>query len=68
MRKVNIRASVHGKSCVGCKREGKPIMLSLDGTDAEGQYRYLDAFLTNAEAKLLIEELNNIMLENEKEN
>ena len=67
MSKVNIRVSVHGKSCVGCQREGKPIMLSLDGTDATGQYKYLDAFLTNTEAKLLIAELNNIMLENEKE-
>lgn len=68
MNKVNIKVSVQGKDSIGCLREGKPIMLSLDGKDSDGVFKYLNAFLTTEEAKLLIEEINNIMLENEKEN
>ena len=68
MSKVNIKVSVQGKDSIGCLREGKPIMLSLDGKDSDGVFKYLNAFLTNTEAKLLIAELNNVMLENEKEN
>ena len=65
---MNIKVSVHGKGCVGCLREGKPIMISLDGKDSEGIYKFLDAFLTNEEVEQLIIELRNTMLENEKEN
>ena len=65
---MNIKVSVHGKNCVGCLREGKPIMISLDGKDSEGVFKFLDAFLTNEEVEELITELRNIMLENEKEN
>ena len=68
MSKVNIKVSVHGKNCVGCLREGKPIMISLDGKDSDGVFKYLNAFLTNEEVEELITELRNIMLENEKEN
>lgn len=67
MSKVNIRVSVQGKDSMGCLREGKPIMISLDGKDSEGVYKFLDAFLTNEEVEELIIELRNIMLENEKE-
>lgn len=42
-------------------------MLSLDGKDSEGAYKFLDAFLTNEEVEELIIDLKNIMLENEKE-
>ena len=65
---MNIKVSVHGKGCVGCLREGKPIMISLDGKASEGDYKFLDAFLTNEEVEQLIIELRNTMLENEKEN
>ena len=64
---MSIKVSVHGKNCVGCLRGGKPIMISLDGKDSEGVYKFLDAFLTNEEVEELIIELRNIMLENEKE-
>lgn len=64
---MSIQVSVHGKDCVGCLRENKPIMLSLDGKDNNGDYKFLDAFLTNDEAELLIKELKDIMLENQKE-
>ncbi len=63
-----IQVSVHGKDCVGCLRENKPIMISLDGKDNNGDYKFLDAFLTNEEVEQLIIELRNTMLENEKEN
>ena len=43
-------------------------MVSLDGKDSEGIYKFLDAFLTNEEVEELIAELKNTMLENEKEN
>ena len=65
---MSIKVSVQGKDSIGCLREGKPILLSLDGKDSDGVFKYLNAFLTTEEAKLLIEEINNIMLENEKEN
>ena len=65
---MSIKVSVHGKGCIGCLREGKPIMISLDGKDSEGIYKFLDAFLTNEEVEELIAELKNTMLENEKEN
>ena len=65
---MSIRVSVQGKDSIGCLREGKYILLSLDGKDKDGVFKYLNAFLTKEEAKLLIAELNNIMLENEKEN
>ena len=65
---MSIKVSVHGKNCVGCLREGKPIMISLDGKASEGDYKFLDAFLTNEEVEQLIIELRNTMLENEKEN
>ena len=65
---MSIKVSVHGKDCVGCLRESKPIMVSLDGKDSEGVYKFLDAFLTNEEVEELIAELRTIMLENEKEN
>ena len=65
---MSVKVSVHGKGCVGCLREGKPIMISLDGKDSEGIYKFLDAFLTNEEVEELIAELKNTMLENEKEN
>ena len=64
---MSVKVSVHGKGCIGCLREGKPIMVSLDGKDSEGIYKFLDAFLTNEEVEELITELRNIMLENEKE-
>ena len=64
---MNIKVSVHGKNCVGCLREGKPIMISLDGEASEGDYKFLDAFLINEEVEQLIIELRNTMLENEKE-
>ena len=65
---MSIKVSVQGKGCVGCLREGKPIMLSLDGKDSDGVFKYLNAFLTNEEVGQLIINLRNIMLENEKEN
>ena len=65
---MSVKVSVHGKGCIGCLREGKPIMISLDGKDSEGIYKFLDAFLTNEEVEELIAELKNTMLENEKEN
>ena len=65
---MSVKVSVHGKGCIGCLREGKPIMVSLDGKDSEGIYKFLDAFLTNEEVEELIAELKNTMLENEKEN
>ena len=65
---MSVKVSVHGKGCVGCLREGKPVMVSLDGKDSEGIYKFLDAFLTNEEVEELIAELKNTMLENEKEN
>ena len=65
---MSVKISVHGKGCIGCLREGKPIMVSLDGKDSEGIYKFLDAFLTNEEVEELIAELKNTMLENEKEN
>ena len=34
---MSIKVSVHGKNCVGCLREGKPIMISLDGKASEGE-------------------------------
>ena len=33
---MGIKVSVHGKGCVGCLREGKPIMISLDGKGCVG--------------------------------
>ena len=65
---MSVKVSVHGKGCIGCLREGKPIMISLDGKESEGIYKFLDAFLTNEEVEELIAELKNTMLENEKEN
>lgn len=64
---MSVKVSVHGKGCVGCLREGKPVMVSLDGKDSEGIYKFLDAFLTNEEVEELIVELKNTMLENKKE-
>ena len=66
--KMSIKVSVQGKDSIGCLREGKPIMLSLDGKDSDGVFKYLNAFLTKEEVEELIVELRNIMLENEKEN
>ena len=65
---MSIKVSVHGKDSIGCLRECKPIMVSLDGKDSDGVFKYLNAFLTNEEVEELIMELRNIMLENEKEN
>ena len=65
---MSIKVSVQGKDSIGCLREGKPIMISLDGKDSDGVFKYLNAFLTNEEVEELITELRNIMLENEKEN
>lgn len=62
--KSNILVSVHGENCVGCVREGKPIMLSLDGNNSKGEYVFLDAFLSNDEAKQLIQDLKDIMIKN----
>lgn len=62
-----IRVSVHGKSCVGCEREKKPIMISLDGkySKDDSQHRCLDAFLTTEEALELIEDIHKTIKENE---
>ena len=65
--KSAVKVSVHPKTCLGCEREGKPIMLSLDGNNSKGEYVFLDAFLTNDEAKKLIQDLIDTMLINEKE-
>ena len=72
---MSIKVSVQGKDSMDCSveyimglRECKPIMLSLDGKDSDGVFKYLNAFLTNEEVEELITELRNIMLENEKEN
>lgn len=65
---MSIKVSVQGKDSMGCLRESKPIMLSLDGKDSDGVFKYLNAFLTTEEVEELIIELKNTMLENEKEN
>lgn len=57
---VNVK--VH-TGCLGCEREGKPIMLSLDGHNSKGTYVFLDAFLTKNEAQELIDTLTNTLKE-----
>lgn len=54
MNKVTV--SIH-TGCIGTEREGKPIMLSLDGM-VEGNYQFLDSFLTIEEANELILKLS----------
>lgn len=61
---TNIQVSVHGKNCVGCKREDKPIMISLDGK-YNNEYKFLDAFLTTEEAIELIKNIQEVIRENE---
>lgn len=56
MSKHEVKVNVH-TGCLGCEREGKPIMLSLDGKNSKGDYVFLDAFLTKSEAQELINEL-----------
>jgi len=62
--KSNIKVSIHGNTCVGCIREEKDIMISLDGNDEKGNFVFLDAFLSEAEALNLIQELNLQILNN----
>lgn len=58
MPKSTVKTSIH-TNCIGTRREGKPIMLSLDGKNSQGTYVYLDAFLTKEEAQELMQELQN---------
>ena len=43
--KSNIKVSIQGNTCIGCIREEKDIMISLDGKDEKGNFVFLDAFL-----------------------
>ena len=54
---MSIKVSVQGKDSIGCLREGKPILLSLDGKDSDGVFKYLNAFLTNEEVEELCDYL-----------
>lgn len=60
MPKSTVKVSIH-TGCLGTEREGKPIMLSLDGTNSQDTYVFLDAFLTKEEAEALIQELQSVV-------
>ena len=60
MAKSTVKVNIH-TGCLGCEREEKPIMLSLDGNNSQGTYVFLDAFLTETEAEDLIQELQSVI-------
>ena len=63
--KVNtIRA--FNKYCIGCKKENSDVMISFASDDSIN-YEYTDLFLTQAQAKLLIEDLSKAYAINMKE-
>ena len=60
MPKSTVKPNIH-TNCLGTEREGKPIMLSLDGNNSQDTYVYLDCFLTKEEAVELIKELQDVV-------
>lgn len=60
MPKSTVKVNIHTR-CLGTEREGKPIMLSLDGHNYQDTYVFLDAFLTKEEAQALIQELQSVV-------
>lgn len=62
MNRIEVTVSTY---CIGCERNEKPIMISLDGKDENNVYNCLDAFLTYDEAKELIKELQDVITKGE---
>lgn len=60
MAKHEVKVNVH-TNCLGTEREGKPIMISLDGKNSQNTYVFLDAFLTKDEAISLVKSLQDVI-------
>lgn len=60
--------TVHDKNCLGCAKHKKDIMISVDqGDGIIEKYEFFDIFLTDKQAKYVMEELAEALKKNEKE-
>ena len=55
--------TVHYKECIGCKAHKKDVMVSFQADETENNIH--DVFMTNDQAKTLVNQINTVIILNE---
>jgi hypothetical protein len=66
---LNPSLSLHDKQCIGCKKHGKEVMLTImhkEGREGD-RSEFIDVFLTHEQARDLSKKLLGVILQNEEE-